>query len=115
MSFRNLVGARFTALYGPPQTTDANLFIAEWERVFDGMDPEILSAAVSRVIDKRTFQSWPTIGELREAVEEMSEKIGADRARKRLRLAPPQREPTPKERARVAKLMAGLVRELKVS
>lgn len=111
MTFRALVADRFVALYGPPQTTNPALYYAEWSRVFDGMDAEILSAAVDRLVKQHKFAAWPTIGELTAAVEAVREEIEARRAERRLRLAPPrEHQPTDRERARAAKVMVELRR-----
>lgn len=113
MSFQRLMADRFLALYGPPQTDNPRLFFEEYKRCFDGMDPEILTAAVNLVVSRREFPSWPTIGECNKAVERVAEHINASRALKRQLLAPPsEREPTPAARARVTQMIDDLKRKM---
>lgn len=113
MSFRKLMGERFLALYGPPQTENPEGYFAEWRRVFDGMDAEVLSAATDLVIRQHRFANWPTIGECCEAVEKVAEHINARRARERLRLAPPAPPIVSREsRARIDALLAECKRNI---
>ncbi len=113
MSFETILVDRFIALYGPPQTENPALYLAEWRRNFSVTDPEILTAAVNTIIRRHTFTTWPTIGEVVKAVDEVAGTILQSRRFKQASLPPhPSRQPTEDERGRVGVLVKGLTRKL---
>lgn len=59
------VTSRLRALYGDPKTPDLKTFMAEYSRALKDFDPETLTRAVSEVIDRHTFLTWPTPGEIK--------------------------------------------------
>lgn len=67
-SFLNRMGI----LYGPPETPDPKAFIREYEAMLSRYSPEIIRAAGDRIRDSHTRRSWPTPGEVREALLEVA-------------------------------------------
>lgn len=109
MSVQRIVFDRFTALYGLPKTENLNGFFAEYVHAFDGTEPGILQAAVSRIIKAHKFQSWPTVGEVNMAIHAVAADVDARQRLGQPQLpAPRHKQPTAAERARVAALVAKL-------
>lgn len=68
----NALLKRLGLLYGPP-STDANqakAIIAEYARLMGQYSEGELLAAADRVVTKRKFKSWPTIGDCIEVLED---------------------------------------------
>ena len=63
-SFLNRMGI----LYGPPETPDAKAFIREYEAMLARYSAEIIRSAGDHIRDHHTRRSWPTPGEVREAL-----------------------------------------------
>lgn len=111
MTVKELIIQRFLTLYGPPKTNDKKAFFAEYQRALGGVEPGILKAAADKAIDGHTYPSWPTIGEVVEAVKSVAEQ----RAMERLRMPQPveQRpEPSPEQKARVDALVRGALQNI---
>ena len=111
MTVKELIIQRFLTLYGPPKTNDKKAFFAEYQRALGGVAPDILKAAADKAIDGHTYPSWPTIGEVVEAVKSVAEQ----RAMERLRMPQPveQRpEPSPEQKARVDALVRNALQNI---
>ena len=67
-SFLNRLGI----LYGPPETPDPKAFIREYEAMLVRYSPEIIRSAGDHIRDNHTRRSWPTPGEVREALMEVA-------------------------------------------
>jgi hypothetical protein len=106
-SVEELVVRRFGKLYGPPTSPDPDGFADEYHKALDGTNPKLLEEAIDEVVKRQIIPAWPTVGACVEAVNQVLER----RASERRRQEPKQddyRQPTPEERARIAKLFADL-------
>lgn len=63
---------RMGVLYGPPETADAKAFIREYETMLARYSVEIIRLAGDYIRDNHTRRSWPTPGEVREAMMEVA-------------------------------------------
>jgi len=103
---------RFSQLYGPPPAGNVDLFNAEYARSLSAVDPDLLDAAVSRIIDRNTKPFWPTIGECREVVravaEERDNRAALSAPANQQRLAPPAK-PTKDAKAAVDTMVKDLL------
>ena len=111
MTVKELIIQRFLTLYGPPKTNDKKAFFAEYQRALGGVEPDILKAAADKAIDGHTYPSWPTIGEVVDAVRAVAEQ----RAMERLRVPQPvehRKEPSPEQKARVDALIQKAVQNI---
>ena len=59
---------RLSVLYGSPETPDPRAFVREYETLLKKYSPQVIKAAGDYVRDHHTRRSWPTPGEVREAL-----------------------------------------------
>lgn len=75
----NRLFARFTALYGDPQTADIATFLAEYRAALGGWSDEVLVETGNATAKAHVYRSWPTIGELTERAKAAAAKIDRNR------------------------------------
>lgn len=106
----DIVLRRFHALYGAPETSNAQLFAEEYRNALAGTDRDILREAVDRLVKAHSFRTWPTIGEVRRLIDV----VALERFNRNRRGHVPENhpQPTPEQRARVAALVASMAKNM---
>ena len=59
---------RMLVLFGEPDTGDTKAFLAEYARLLKGEEPSLIQATSDLISKTRTWRSWPTLGEVRDAM-----------------------------------------------
>lgn len=105
---------RFGNLYGAANTPDPVAFKAEYTRALGGTDPDLLRAAIDFAIDGHTYQTWPTVGDCKAAVQVVAARRESDRKRRDWNGQDERawHHATPESRARVGALMKEAVKNL---
>lgn len=63
---------RLSILYGPPETHDEDGFLREYRAVLAQFSTQFLEPACDLIRDTHTRKSWPTPGEVREALNKIA-------------------------------------------
>lgn len=112
-----LMFLRFSNQFGTPKTVNLDIFHAEYVRSLEKTEPSVLHAATSLLLDRAMKNFWPTIGECREAVREIAEKMQNERTTQqandiqagRLKLPSPPAKPTKDAKAAVDAMVKDLL------
>lgn len=100
------VMVRLEVVYGPPKTSNPEIFFAEYNKHLSGYSPAALEKAIDKITADNKYRSWPTIGNIREALGEVLRWEKYAKPPEKTDAVPPDwHEPTPEEKARVAALV----------
>ena len=66
---------RLLVLFGPPNSSDDELFIREYQRLLKGYSTEIINDAIDRLARTHKYPGWPKIADCVAAAEDAIEAI----------------------------------------
>lgn len=105
---------RLMNVFGAPNSPDQNAFFDEFDKALRGYTADVLEAAVDRVMKVHVFASWPTVGEVTEAVQSVLAARGGPRAPEHVKFSALEPEPGKKyvDPQRVKDLVASFAAKL---
>lgn len=83
--------AKFSALYGDPETPDLKTFLAEYRAAMAAWTDEVIEEVIRQTLKNHVYRSWPTIGDLTSRARDAASAIDRNKPQKPVSFQAPPR------------------------